>query len=153
MEEQCGVVYQITCANCPAAYVGETDRPLAKRLKEHQRPGSPVSDHLVEHNHSFTKEDVNTERRIGSVEVWLIPFTLPKTARHSTVIEVVTPSPQSTDSCCHHVTLVTCMITGSHVPTTQKPQFSEKDPWSQVESLISPDVHCKYCVNIVIFHC
>ncbi len=32
------------------------------------------------------------------------------------------------------------MITGSHVTTTWKPQFSEEDPWSLVESSISPDV-------------
>ena len=60
------MVYQITCANCPATYVGETERPLAKRLKEHQHPGSPVSDHLVEHNHNFTmftKEDVAVKYR------------------------------------------------------------------------------------------
>ncbi len=63
MEEQCGVVYQITCANCPAAYVGETERPPAKRLKGHQHPGSPVSDHIVEHNHNFTKEDVAVKHR------------------------------------------------------------------------------------------
>ncbi len=61
MEEQCGVVYQITRSQ--AAYVGETERPLAKRLKEHQRPGSPVSNHLVEHNHSFTNEDVVVKHR------------------------------------------------------------------------------------------
>ena len=58
IEEQCGAVYQIICTNCPATYVDETERPLAKRLKKHQRPGSTVSDHIVEHNHSFTKEDV-----------------------------------------------------------------------------------------------
>ncbi len=80
MEEQCGVVYQITCANCPAAYVGETKRPLAKRLKEHQRPGSPVSDHLVEHNHSFTKEDVAVKHREKDWfrRGWLSQSTLPK---------------------------------------------------------------------------
>ncbi len=49
-------------------------------------------------------------------------------------IEVVTPSPQSTDCCCRHVTLVTRVITRSYVTTTRKPQFSEEDPWSQVES-------------------
>ena len=60
--------------------------------------------------------------------------TLPKDARRWTVIEVVTPSPQSTDSCCRHITLVTRLITGSYVTTTRKPQFSEEDPWSRVES-------------------
>ncbi len=62
MEEQRGVVYQITCTNCPA-YVGETERPLSKRRKEHQRPGSPVSDHLVENNHSFAMDDVVMKHR------------------------------------------------------------------------------------------
>ncbi len=39
------------------------------------------------------------------------------------------------------VTLVTCIITGSYVTTTRKPQFSEEDPWSQGRKLkISPDV-------------
>ncbi len=33
--------------------------------------------------------------------------------RPSLMIEVITPTPWSTDSCCHHVTLVTHMITGS----------------------------------------
>ena len=47
-------------------------------------------------------------------------------------VEVVTPSPQSTDSCCRHITLVTRIITGSYVTTTRKPQFSEEDPWSRV---------------------
>ncbi len=50
------------------------------------------------------------------------------------MIEVVTPSPQSTDSCCRHITLVTRIITGSYVTTTRKPQFSEENPRSRVES-------------------
>ncbi len=33
-----------------------------------------------------------------------------------------------------HVTLVTRIITGSYMTTTRKPQFSEEDPWSRVES-------------------
>ncbi len=36
------------------------------------------------------------------------------------------------------VTPVTCMITGSHVTTTRKPQFSEEDPRSRVESSFLP---------------
>ncbi len=42
-------------------------------------------------------------------------------------IEAGIPSPPSTASCCRHVTLVTFLITGSHV-TTRKLQFAEEGP-------------------------
>ena len=58
MEEQAGLVYSIKCADCPASYVGETERPLLKRLKEHQRPESPVCEHMTEQSHRFNREDV-----------------------------------------------------------------------------------------------
>ncbi len=117
-------MYQITCANCPTSYmsyVGETRRPLAKRLKAHQLHSSPVSAHLAENNHSYTnmtKEDVVVRLNLS---------TLLQNARRWTDIEAITPSPWSTDSCCH-MTLVTRTITGSHMIMTRKPQFSEEDP-------------------------
>ncbi len=58
MEEQAGLVYSIKCAECPVSYVGETERPLAKRLKEHRRPESPVCEHMTEESHRFNREDV-----------------------------------------------------------------------------------------------
>ena len=36
-ENQVGVVYRIPCMDCPKAYVGQSGRSLAWRLKEHQR--------------------------------------------------------------------------------------------------------------------
>ena len=41
-----GVIYQIQCAVCQAAYVGQTSRHLMTRLKEHRRPSAPVNKHL-----------------------------------------------------------------------------------------------------------
>ena len=32
-----GVVYQIPCSSCPAAYTGETGRTLKVRMAEHKR--------------------------------------------------------------------------------------------------------------------
>ena len=49
-------LYSIKCADCPASYVGETERPLAKRLKEHRHPESPVCEHMTEENHRFNRD-------------------------------------------------------------------------------------------------
>ncbi len=35
-QDKCGVVYQLTCQDCEASYIGETERALKQRLKEHQ---------------------------------------------------------------------------------------------------------------------
>ncbi len=81
-----------------------------------------------------SKTSLKAAEERWKMKIIFICPTLPKDARRWTVIEVVTPSPQSTDSCCRHITLVTRIITGSYVTTMRKPQFSEEDPWSQVES-------------------
>ncbi len=57
MEEQAGLVYSIKCADCPASYIWETERPLAKQLKEHHCPESPVCEHMTEDSHRFNRED------------------------------------------------------------------------------------------------
>ena len=42
-----GVVYQIKCAGCEAAYVGQTRQHLAPRFIEHLKCKSPVAEHLT----------------------------------------------------------------------------------------------------------
>ena len=56
--DQAGVVYRIGCRDCPAHYIGETERQLGKRIKEHQRPPSHVHHHMNYHSHSFDPEEV-----------------------------------------------------------------------------------------------
>ena len=56
--DKAGVVYQIRCQDCPAHYVGETERQLGRRVKEHQRPSSPVHHHMNYNKHSFDPQEV-----------------------------------------------------------------------------------------------
>ena len=42
------VVYQITCSRCLACYVGQTDRHVSVRFREHMRPSQPIGKHLRE---------------------------------------------------------------------------------------------------------
>ena len=58
--QKANVVYKITCADCPASYVGETKRRLETRLKEHKSAvkhgnleASALVDHVLEEGHSF----------------------------------------------------------------------------------------------------
>ena len=39
-------VYKISCPRCASCYVGQTDRHLLVRFKEHIRPSQPVGKHL-----------------------------------------------------------------------------------------------------------
>ena len=39
-----GPVYHISCEDCPASYIGETERSLKSRFQEHQRPSSTTSE-------------------------------------------------------------------------------------------------------------
>ena len=52
------MVYQLSCADCDKLYIGETERPLRKRLAEHRRESSPVGLHLLETGHKLAKEKV-----------------------------------------------------------------------------------------------
>ena len=56
MDEICGVVYQLECANCDAAYIGETERPFKKRLDEHKRDSSPVAIHMKDTGHHLDED-------------------------------------------------------------------------------------------------
>ena len=60
---KCGVVYEITCADCTQTYVGETARSLGKRLKEHHRTRgeanviTAVGEHCKDTGHNFIDSD------------------------------------------------------------------------------------------------
>ena len=55
-----GVVYQLNCSDCNAKYIGETARPLRKRLAEHKGTSSPspVAHHLNSTGHKLSQEKV-----------------------------------------------------------------------------------------------
>lgn len=55
-----GVVYQIPCSSCPQSYIGQTDRTLGQRLKEHKRAvkdmnitSSALAEHVNNTGHSI----------------------------------------------------------------------------------------------------
>ena len=57
-ENRSGVIYQIPCSRCPQTYIGQTDRTLGQRLKEHQRAvrdrnisTSALADHVCSTGH------------------------------------------------------------------------------------------------------
>ena len=58
LEDRAGLVYHIKCGDCSASYVGETERKLQKRIKEHHRTTSPVGHHLNYNKHSINKDSV-----------------------------------------------------------------------------------------------
>ena len=53
--KKCGTVYYIQCSNCNEDYIGETERLLQTRLKEHQSRSSSEAfhEHLLARNHSI----------------------------------------------------------------------------------------------------
>ena len=62
--EVCGSVYKVECADCPASYVGETERELKFRVAEHHRlKSSHVCQHLVQAKHTFNDEGVSVLHR------------------------------------------------------------------------------------------
>ena len=61
--DQAGVVYKISCNDCDATYVGETERKLNTRFKEHHRSSSPVGQHMEDRRHSVDEESVSVLHR------------------------------------------------------------------------------------------
>ena len=58
LTDLCGAIYYLECTDCGADYVGETERPLHKRLSEHQRDSSPVGRHLAYNKHHLSEEKI-----------------------------------------------------------------------------------------------
>ena len=56
-QDKCGVVYQLTCHDCEASYIGETERALKQRLKERQKDSSPVGHHMGYNKHHVDHQD------------------------------------------------------------------------------------------------
>ena len=57
--DQSGAVYKIKCDDCDAVYVGETERVLEVRVKEHHRSSSPVGHHMDYNKHSISNDSVS----------------------------------------------------------------------------------------------
>ena len=57
--DKCGVVYKLSCLDCPSSYISESARTLRSCVKEHSKPGaSPVFEHTSYTNHNVDKEGV-----------------------------------------------------------------------------------------------
>ena len=54
----CGTVYHLSCADCNQDYIGETERKLGKRIKEHHKDKSVMGAHLLSHRHSLDSDNV-----------------------------------------------------------------------------------------------
>ena len=57
-QDKCGVVYQLTCHDCEASYIGETERALKQKLKEHHKDSSPVGHHMGYNNHELDSQNI-----------------------------------------------------------------------------------------------
>ena len=44
---QSRIVYELMCPSCQACYVGQTDRHVLKRFKEHCQPSQPFTKHII----------------------------------------------------------------------------------------------------------
>ena len=55
---QSSVVYKITCPGCDASYVGQTQRTLSQRFREHARPRGLVGIHFKDCNITPSEEHV-----------------------------------------------------------------------------------------------
>ena len=56
--QKANVVYELKCKDCPATYIGETQRPLKARIREHKREPSPVAEHAKRRKHDILFDKV-----------------------------------------------------------------------------------------------
>ena len=57
--DQAGGVYRIGCDDCEEIYIGESERKLRVRFKEHHRSSSPVGHHLEYNDHKITEDSMS----------------------------------------------------------------------------------------------
>ena len=62
-QDKCGVVYQLTCQDCEASYIGEMERTLKQRLKEHQKDSSPVGHHMGYNKNKVDSQNIRIVNR------------------------------------------------------------------------------------------
>ena len=68
-ERVVGPVYHIQCEDCPASYVGETERSLKARFQEHRRPSTTTSEVSKHINQDHPEHSVDmTSAKILEVE-------------------------------------------------------------------------------------
>ena len=77
--QKSGVVYEVTCKNCMKKYIGETGRPLEKRLEEHRKlTSSAIHEHTSSTGHIMDWKNVkvlaseqNEIRRKVKESIWI----------------------------------------------------------------------------------
>ena len=57
-QDKCGVVYQLTCQDCEASYIGKTERAVKQRLKEHLKDSSPVGHRMGYNKHKVGSQNI-----------------------------------------------------------------------------------------------
>ena len=85
LHQQTGIVYRVSCRDCPQAYVGQSGHTLERRMKEHKRAvehgnidTSAIAEHAWKEDHRVDWEevevlDVNTEwYKRCIIESWYI---------------------------------------------------------------------------------
>ena len=97
IQHRVGIVYRVSCKDCPKGYIGQSGHTLECRMKEHKRAVergntdmSAIAQHAWRNNHRVDWEavnvlDVNTEwYKICTIESWHIYCT--RKTRQSTGI-------------------------------------------------------------------
>ena len=63
LEQILGTVYYISCEVCDSTYIGESARPLGKRLKEHNTRRASATSAVSEHLKSTPHNTTSTQKR------------------------------------------------------------------------------------------